>query len=58
MRPPVRAHHVGSLLRPAHLRAAFRRHGGGEIDDDEFRRAQDAAIRDVVALQEDLACGS
>ena len=50
----MRAHHVGSLLRPSHLRAAFRRHGGGEIDDDEFRRAQDEAIRDVVALQEDL----
>jgi methionine synthase II (cobalamin-independent) len=52
--PPVRAHHVGSLLRPDGLRAAFRRHGGGEIGDDELRRAQDEAVRDVVALQEDL----
>jgi 5-methyltetrahydropteroyltriglutamate--homocysteine methyltransferase len=52
--PPVRAHHVGSLLRPAPLRAAYRRHRRGEIGDDEFRQAQDVAIRDVVAMQEDL----
>ena len=51
---PVRAHHVGSLLRPASLRAAYRRHRRGEIGDDEFRGAQDEAIRDAVAMQEDL----
>jgi 5-methyltetrahydropteroyltriglutamate--homocysteine methyltransferase len=45
---------VGSLLRPSGLRAAYRRHRRGEIGDDEFRRAQDEAIRHVVALQEDL----
>jgi 5-methyltetrahydropteroyltriglutamate--homocysteine methyltransferase len=50
----VRAHHVGSLLRPPGLRAAYRRHRRGEIGDDAFRRAQDEAIRHVVALQEDL----
>jgi len=50
----VRAHHVGSLLRPSGLRAAYRRHRRGEIGDDEFRRAQDEAIRHVVALQEDV----
>jgi 5-methyltetrahydropteroyltriglutamate--homocysteine methyltransferase len=52
--PPVRAQHVGSLLRPARLRAAYRRHRRGEIGDVEFREAQDEAIRDVVAMQEEL----
>jgi len=51
-RPPFRADHVGSLLRPAALRQAFRRHAAHEIDDGEFARIQDTCIRDVVALQE------
>lgn len=54
-RPPFRADHVGSLLRPPALRQAFRRHAAGRIDDAAFRAAQDAAIRAVVALQAD--CG-
>jgi len=54
-RPPFRADHVGSLLRPAALREAFRRHAAGQIDDAEFGRIQDGCIRDVVALQEE--CG-
>ena len=52
-RPPFRADHVGSLLRPQALRQAFRRHGAGEIGDAEFARLQDRCIRDVVALQQD-----
>ena len=51
--PPFRADHVGSLLRPPALRQAFRQHAAGEIGDEEFARIQDAAIRDVVRLQED-----
>jgi len=54
-RPPFRADHVGSLLRPAALRDAFKRHAGRQIDDAEFGRIQDGCIRDVVALQQD--CG-
>ncbi len=54
-RPPFRADHVGSLLRPAPLREAFRRHAAGQIDDAEFGRIQDGCVRDVVALQQD--CG-
>lgn len=53
-RPPFRADHVGSLLRPAALRQAFRRHASGEIDDTEFARIQDECIRQVVAMQEDM----
>jgi 5-methyltetrahydropteroyltriglutamate--homocysteine methyltransferase len=52
-RPPFRADHVGSLLRPAALRQAFRRHAAGEIGDAEFSRLQDDCIRDVVRLQEE-----
>ena len=54
-RPPFRADHIGSLLRPKALREAFRRHAAGEIGDADLRAAQDAAIRDVVRLQEE--CG-
>ena len=52
-RPPFRADHIGSLLRPQTLRQAFRAHAAKEISDDAFRAAQDAAIRDVVMLQEE-----
>ncbi|OGA11727.1 MAG: hypothetical protein A3D95_05620 [Betaproteobacteria bacterium RIFCSPHIGHO2_12_FULL_69_13] len=54
-RPPFRADHIGSLLRPAALRQAFRRRSAGEIGEAELRAAQDAAIREVMKLQAD--CG-
>jgi len=53
-RPPFRADHVGSLLRPAALRQAFRAYGAGQIDDPAFAKVQDACIRDVVRRQEAL----
>lgn len=53
-RPPFRADHVGSLLRPSALRQAFRRHHIGEMGDAEFDRLQDQCIRDVVALQTEV----
>ena len=49
--PPFRADHVGSLLRPPDLLDARARHKAGELDDDGLREVEDAAIRDVVALQ-------
>ncbi len=54
-RPPFRADHIGSLLRPQNLRQAFREHAEGKLADAEFRAVQDRAIRDVVRLQRD--CG-
>jgi len=51
-RPPFRADHVGSLLRPPELRQAFRRHATGELADAEFSSLQDRCIQDAVALQE------
>lgn len=53
--PPFRADHIGSLLRPQKLRQAFRAHAAKEMNDADFRAAQDAAIRDVLQLQQD--CG-
>jgi 5-methyltetrahydropteroyltriglutamate--homocysteine methyltransferase len=54
-RPPFRADHIGSLLRPQALRNAFRAHVAKEITDASFRTAQDEAIRGVLKLQEE--CG-
>ena len=51
-RPPFRADHVGSLLRPPALRQAFRRRAGNEIGADEFARIQDDCVRDGVRMQE------
>jgi len=49
---PFRADHVGSLLRPAPLHDARARFAAGEIDRTVLRAAEDAAVREVVALQE------
>lgn len=53
--PPVRADHIGSLLRPIALRQAHRQRAAKEIDEARFQAIQDAAMRDVVRMQE--ACG-
>ena len=53
-RPPFRADHIGSLLRPAQLRHAFRRHAAGELGEDEFRRLQDDCVRTVLRLQREV----
>ncbi len=56
--PPFRADHVGSLLRPPELLEARARHKDGAITADELWRIESAAIRDVVALQEDAGLQS
>jgi 5-methyltetrahydropteroyltriglutamate--homocysteine methyltransferase len=53
-KPPFRADHVGSLLRPPELLQARADHKAGKIDDAALHAAEDAAIKDVVRLQEDL----
>ncbi len=57
-RPPFRADHVGSLLRPPELLEARQRHADGAIDDAELRAVEDAAIADVVQLQRDVGLRS
>jgi 5-methyltetrahydropteroyltriglutamate--homocysteine methyltransferase len=56
--PPFRADHVGSLLRPPELLRAREDHAAGRLDDEGLREAEDAAIRDVVALQHDVGLRS
>src|SRR3954452_5820257 len=53
-RPPFRADHVGSLLRPPELLQAREDHAAGRIDAAELRGIEDEAIRDVVRLQRDV----
>jgi 5-methyltetrahydropteroyltriglutamate--homocysteine methyltransferase len=57
-RPPFRADHVGSLLRPPALLAAREDHQSGKIDDAALKAAEDAAIRDVVRMQEEVGLRS
>ncbi len=56
--PPFRADHVGSLLRPAKLLEARAAFAAGTLDRDGLREVEDAAIRDVVGLQEEIGLQS
>jgi len=53
-KPPFRADHVGSLIRPDALIRARQAAEKGEIAAAELTRIQHDAIRDVVRLQEDI----
>jgi 5-methyltetrahydropteroyltriglutamate--homocysteine methyltransferase len=52
--PPFRAEHVGSLLRPPELKAAFREFHAGRMDDGAFAQVQDRCIRAAIAMQEEV----
>jgi len=53
-KPPFRADHVGSFLRPPELLDARERRRKGEITSEALRAVEDTAIRDIVRFQEDL----
>lgn len=53
-KPPFRADHVGSFLRPKELLDARAQHARGEIDRERLRETEDEAIRGIVRFQEDL----
>ncbi len=57
-KPPFRADHVGSLLRPKSLLEAREEAASGAISTDELRGMEDDAIRDVVKLQQDVGLHS
>jgi 5-methyltetrahydropteroyltriglutamate--homocysteine methyltransferase len=57
-RPPFRADHVGSLLRPKQLLAARDDLGAGRIDAGQLRAIEDEAIRDAVRMQRDVGLQS
>jgi methionine synthase II (cobalamin-independent) len=56
--PPFRADHVGSLLRPRHLLQARDDHAAGKLDATALRAIEDDAIREIVAMQEDVGLRS
>jgi 5-methyltetrahydropteroyltriglutamate--homocysteine methyltransferase len=51
-KPPFRADHVGSLLRPAALKEARARHERGEIDAQALAAVEDREIAAVIGKQE------
>jgi len=53
-RGPFRADHVGSLLRPAALKALRLEKEAGRVGADRLAAAEDASIREVVKLQEEV----
>jgi len=53
-KPPFRADHVGSLIRPEALIKAREQAEKKELPDTALQSIQRAAIRDVVRLQEEL----
>jgi methionine synthase II (cobalamin-independent) len=53
-KPPFRAEHIGSLLRPPELMQARARFARGEIGQAELTAAEDEAIRGAIRLQEEL----
>jgi 5-methyltetrahydropteroyltriglutamate--homocysteine methyltransferase len=50
-KPPFRADHVGSLLRPPELRDARAAHAAGRMDAAALRAVEDRCVRDAVAQQ-------
>src|ERR1700746_2958809 len=57
-KPPFRADHVGSLLRPAALKAARGQRERGEITAAELAAVEDREIEKVIRKQEDIGLRS
>src|SRR4051812_30703721 len=53
-KPPFRADHVGSLLRPAALKEARDKRAKGEITADQLKAVEDREIERVIRKQEDV----
>ncbi|MFL6799442.1 MAG: 5-methyltetrahydropteroyltriglutamate--homocysteine S-methyltransferase [Xanthobacteraceae bacterium] len=58
LKPPFRADHVGSLLRPLALKEARARHERGAITTDDLRAIEDREIEAVIVKQEALGLKS
>lgn len=57
-KPPFRADHVGSLLRPAALHEARAKCAGGEIGAAELKAIEDREIERVIKQQEEVGLQS
>jgi methionine synthase II (cobalamin-independent) len=53
-KPPFRADHVGSLLRPKSLLGASEQRARNEISAAELKQREDDAIREAVKMQENV----
>ena len=53
-RPPFRADHVGSLLRPVELREARAAHKAGKLTAAELRAVENRCIQAAIRKQEDI----
>jgi len=52
----ARVEHVGSLLRPSQLLEARRQFASGTLAPAELKSAEDRAVREAVAMQEEVGC--
>jgi 5-methyltetrahydropteroyltriglutamate--homocysteine methyltransferase len=57
-KPPFRADHVGSLLRPAALKKAREQRAKGEITPARLKEIEDREIERVIKKQEDVGLQS
>jgi 5-methyltetrahydropteroyltriglutamate--homocysteine methyltransferase len=57
-KPPFRADHVGSLLRPAALKAARERRAKGEITAPDLKMVEDREIGKIIRKQEEVGLQS
>ena len=57
-KPPFRADHVGSLLRPPELLEAREGFAEGRVAAEQLRAIEDDAVRDVVAMQKEVGLQS
>jgi 5-methyltetrahydropteroyltriglutamate--homocysteine methyltransferase len=57
-RPPFRADHVGSLLRPPEVLRAREEFAAGQIDAEQLRQVEDAAIREIIRMQGEIGLKS
>src|SRR3954447_2311489 len=57
-KPPYRADHVGSLLRPPEVLKGREDRAAGRISDDDLRAIEDDAIREVIRRQEEAGLKS
>ncbi len=53
-KPPFRADHVGSFLRPPAIHEARAKHQKGEITADQLKAVEDREIRNVIKKQEEV----
>jgi 5-methyltetrahydropteroyltriglutamate--homocysteine methyltransferase len=57
-RPPFRADHVGSLLRPPEVLRARAEYAVGQISAERLSEVEDAAIREIIRMQGEVGLRS